>query len=203
MTTKERLVSALGDGFDPTLGRAKAELHLGKLDRATGFRNHVVDVQLTLHWPTIEFAHGQAHYYHPEFSVMGEVINTRKRTDDNIDAFGQIQTELDGMLSDPRWNDLKRVWDAHHLNAVNAECTHMRALGWLPPKGQPMPTIEIDGRTAYIGHVYPAEHPQGILGKKCPECGIGYGTQWNYEPIPDEDLWTIIELMASADKETK
>lgn len=71
--------------------------------------------------------------------------------------------------------DLCGLWDRWHLNHMNAGCAHQRALGWGSAK---LP----DGRWA--GHVWPGEHPDGVLTKACPECSYCYGTDWLTERLP-------------------
>jgi hypothetical protein len=54
---------------------------------------------------------------------------------------------------------------------------------------------EVDKReTKYIGHVYPHEHPKGLLCKPCPECGYKYGSEWRHEDVPDEVLAWLCAL---------
>lgn len=209
MTNAQQLQEALGDLFDPKLGQAENVLSLGRIDPLSGYRNHVVELSLKLRWAIVEFSYGSAEYLHPEFSVQGLVVNTRKRIEDNVDAGGQIQEVIDGHLKDPLWPEIKRLWDLHHLNGMNPECQHMRALGWLPPKGQPATMVEHHGVPTFVGMLRPDEHPEGLLGRKCPECGYAYGSKWLYEPIPEDDLQKIMDLMkqsaaaSAAQKETQ
>lgn len=55
------------------------------------------------------------------------------------------------------------------------ETTEMKKLGWLRE----------------------SEHSHGILGKACPVCGYGYGTSWNFVPIPEDDKKIIIKLIST------
>lgn len=48
-----------------------------------------------------------------------------------------------------------------------------------------------DTKTA--GWVSPAEHPAGLLGKPCGECGHRYGSAWLFEPVPAD----VIEWLAT------
>ena len=43
------------------------------------------------------------------------------------------------------------------------------------------------------GHVYPHEHPKGVLTKACPTCGHKYGTDWQKEEVP-ADVIAWLEL---------
>lgn len=48
--------------------------------------------------------------------------------------------------------------------------------------------------------VRPDEHPRGILGKACPECGYQFGSSWLTEEVPAE----VIEFLESLpDSDTK
>ncbi len=50
-----------------------------------------------------------------------------------------------------------------------------------------------------VGWVRPEEHPRGLLGKKCSECGYGYGTSWLHEPVP-EDVLEFLKNLPDADE---
>lgn len=41
-------------------------------------------------------------------------------------------------------------------------------------------------------NTFVTEHPDGLLGRVCPECGHRYGHGWVYEPIPDDALADIV-----------
>lgn len=45
-----------------------------------------------------------------------------------------------------------------------------------------------------VNWVYPHEHPDGILTKKCETCGYSYGSAWLFEPVPDDVLEWLIAL---------
>ncbi len=195
MTDSQQLQEALGNLFDPKLGQAESVISLGRIDPLSGYRNHVVELRLKLRWTVVELSYGRIEYLHPEFSIQGLVINTRKRFDDNVDAGRQIQDAIDGHLKDLRWPEIKRLWELHHLNGTNPECQHMRPLGWLPPKGRPAKMVEHNGTPTFVGMLRPDEHPDGLLGRKCPECGYAYGSKWLYEPIPEDDIQRIMNLM--------
>lgn len=38
-------------------------------------------------------------------------------------------------------------------------------------------------------------HAKGVMGKPCPVCGYKYGTSWVHEPISNQDLDLIMELL--------
>lgn len=64
----------------------------------------------------------------------------------------------------------KLAWQAGILNTYYKYVEHIsKAAGWVHEK----------------------EHPFGILGKPCPVCGYGYGTRWQYRPIPEKTMETL------------
>lgn len=190
------LQKTFGELYDAELQQARGTLRLGRIDASSGYPNHDVTISLRLR---IEDVSGSPL---PVFSVQGEIVNLRKRTYP-VEAGGQIQELIDGHLRDPRWPQIKRLWDLHHLNHMHAECSHMREIGWLPEPGRPMPKALHHGVETFIGQLRPAEHPDGILGKECPQCGYRYGTRWLYQPIPEPDLTLIAQIMASENKKEK
>lgn len=80
------------------------------------------------------------------------------------------------------------IWDAWHLNDMRAGCEHQRKMRWeearINPADLPKSTANRDARGILAMWVRPNEHPAGILGKRCPECGYKYGTSWLPEEIP-------------------
>jgi len=52
--------------------------------------------------------------------------------------------------------------------------------------------------TARVGWLREDEHPEGLLGKKCPKCGYRYGHGWNAVEIPEDTLKEITELLNAA-----
>lgn len=55
------------------------------------------------------------------------------------------------------------------------------SLGWLVP-------AKAGNERKPACQVYPAEHPEGLLTKPCPECGYAYGSAWLYEEVPADVL---------------
>ena len=51
-----------------------------------------------------------------------------------------------------------------------------------------------------LGWVRPDEHPEGVLGKPCPECGYQYGTAWLRVDVP---VQVLQELEALPDHSAK
>ncbi len=57
--------------------------------------------------------------------------------------------------------------------------------------------IQIKQEAKYSGHVYPQEHPEGVLTKPCPVCGYKYGSAWLYMPIPATVIEEVNQLAAA------
>ena len=49
------------------------------------------------------------------------------------------------------------------------------------------------------GHVYPSEHPKGVLGKPCPVCGYKYGSEWVFFELP-KDVIEFVKNLPNSDK---
>jgi len=54
--------------------------------------------------------------------------------------------------------------------------------------------IEIKTETKNSGWVYESEHPDGVLGKPCPECGYAYGTACKKRELPQEAIDFLTNL---------
>jgi len=48
-----------------------------------------------------------------------------------------------------------------------------------------------------MGWLRPDEHPRGLLGKKHPETGNGYGSAWYREDVPEDVLQWLADLPAA------
>ena len=48
--------------------------------------------------------------------------------------------------------------------------------------------------TRPAGSVYPHEHPNGVLTKRCPTCGYEYGSAWLHEDVPEDVLAWLVAL---------
>lgn len=46
--------------------------------------------------------------------------------------------------------------------------------------------IRFDEGEKAINWTRPFEHPEGMLGRKCDQCGYAYGTKWLLEQLPNE-----------------
>jgi hypothetical protein len=148
------------------------------------------------------------------YKRTGEFIMQRydgEETGDPLDASGgQAQDEVANVTDfAPGWDAQKRdrlleVWKRWHLNGANAECAHQRALGWNEKRideSKPANTYgrHFEGQRQdswnMLGWVRPEEHPEGLMTKPCPECGYPYGTAWLFEPLPEDVLAFVRELL--------
>lgn len=108
---------------------------------------------------------------------------------------GQIQDHLQPIQKfEPGWSDdllakFVDVWNAWHLNDMNAGCQHQRAMGWGTRKVK-------DGGLA--GWIYEKDDPEGVLCKPCPECGYEYGTKWLKEELP-ADVIKFLESLPDSE----
>lgn len=120
-------------------------------------------------------------------------------------------------------NSLLAIWKRWHLNDMNADCIHQRELGWSEKKIDPDKPLDSYGlfpgildlpyaqRNAWVSIWYQdpdrestdfvsgISHPNGLLTAPCPVCGYKYGTEWQYEPLPNHVL-QIIESFPSTKK---
>ena len=64
----------------------------------------------------------------------------------------------------------------HHPEPVDA--TRPRDTYGIHFVGQSSPSWNM------LGWVRPDEHPGGLLGVPCPECGYRYGSEWKVEEVP-------------------
>ncbi len=125
-------------------------------------------------------------------SITGEVSHSRgsNRRGVNTHSYGQC---LDELGTAPAERRLYTLWERWHLNDMRAGCEHQRAAGWatrpidpgkpLGAYGRHFPGQAQDSYNMLIW-VTPAEHPDGLLGRACPECGYGYGSAWLHEDVP-------------------
>lgn len=72
-----------------------------------------------------------------------------------------------------KYKKFLELWEAYHLNDMQAGCEHQKALGW-----------DKDG---YSKH--PAE--------ACPTCGYKYGTAWLKIEVPQNDIDWLFQLPES------
>jgi hypothetical protein len=95
------------------------------------------------------------------------------------------------------------IWHRWHLSDLHAGCEHQRAAGWGERRIDPAKPIRAYGRHYpgqqhdtwnMLGWVREEEHPDGLLGRPCPECGYRYGTAWQREEVPTGVLVALREL---------
>ena len=90
-----------------------------------------------------------------------------------------------------KYNMLLTIWKEYHLNDMQPDCEHQRAMGWgdiLLDESKPKTQDNMAGWT------YPKEHPKGVLGKECPVCGYKYGSKWLTKEVPVEALEFLYNL---------
>lgn len=75
---------------------------------------------------------------------------------------------------------LKTLWDRWHLNSMKAGCEHQEARYRVNPDERP---TWMNGYTGSTGDTL-SPHD----GSACRECGYAYGSEWKYEPLPDDLL---------------
>ena len=115
---------------------------------------------------------------------------------------------LDNIQLKPCWNKelLKSffdIWDKWHNNDLRAGCEHQRKMGWdkkpidlnkpLESYGKHFDGQKFDSWNMLVW-VTPEEYKDGLLTKKCPECGYGYGTQWLKEELPEKVIDFLTNL---------
>ena len=117
----------------------------------------------------------------------------------NGDAFGgcgQIyDTPIDEANIEEGWTMEKiqqfyTIWKEWHLNDMQPDCEHQRALGWknkrINPEDLPDAKSNRDEKGLLASWIYPKEHKDGLLTKPCPVCGYKYGTAWLKKELPYE-----------------
>lgn len=147
-----------------------------------------------------------------ELSICGVVGHPAALAVGNADSCGQNVDEIAAIPADrlvAGWNAerlarLVEVWRAWHLNG-NAGCEHQRAAGWAERPIDPNKPTDTYGRHFegqrsdswnMLAWVRPDEHPEGLLTRPCEVCGYRYGTEWKFEPLPDDVIAFARELGA-------
>jgi hypothetical protein len=164
----------------------KRIIEFGKVDyNRSGRRNCPVTVEIEL---TDEPGKG------PVLSVCGNIWNPRKS---DIYSGGQNLDEIAKFKgANPLFREVKRLWEAHHLNDMHAACVHQTG-----PGRDAGLEVETKGKgKKAVGWLRPDEHPAGILCKPCPVCGYKYGTAWLYREIPPIDLEIIKSIISGGEK---
>ena len=126
----------------------------------------------------------------------------------SIDTVRRVATR--GTLA-PGWTykrvlKLCRIWERWHLNGLRPGCEHQRAWGWDKLPINPNYPTDTYGKFYEDQHqdswnmltwVRRDEHPLGLLSHPCPSCGYKYGSAWLYEPLPQDVISFIGELIAA------
>lgn len=110
-------------------------------------------------------------------SLTGDVIGYRCREAHSVgqiqDTLDEITTPANGLeIEDIR--ELKRLWDACHLNDMNALCAHQHA---------------VYEETTYGRRLALESIPV------CAESGYRPGTAWLFRDVPEESLRRIREIL--------
>lgn len=158
-------------------------IELGKADyNKSGRRNCRVTVE-------IELKEGG------NVSICGTVWNPRGT--DCYSGGQNYDTIAELFPHSKRVRRLVDLWKRWHLNDMHAGCEHQRAAGWDQRPIDPAKPLDaygkhFDGQRSaswnMLAWVRPDEHPKGLLGAPCPECGYKYGTAWKREEVPAEVL---------------
>jgi hypothetical protein len=86
------------------------------------------------------------------------------------------------------------MWCKYHLNDMRPGCEHQDI--WPTDKMLTLKNKQVEP----AGHVYPNEHPEGLLGKPCPKCGYKYGSSWLKREVP-EDVLVYLSGLPESKKE--
>ncbi len=78
-----------------------------------------------------------------------------------------------------------RLWQAYHLNDMRPYCPHQKILGWDTKLIDPTQPVTWDNQARWRFY---ESNKRGVLERPCPICGYKYGTEWRYEPVPEEVL---------------
>jgi hypothetical protein len=174
---------------EKTKGKVKQgyRLVLGKVDFQENGRR---DCQAELTWT----------FDGEEFSMSGAVWNPR-HSDTHVG--GQcVEQVAELAFFHPLAQRMCQIWKKWHLNGMKPGCAHQRALGWDQLPIDHMKPLSTYGKHFHgqkqpswnmLAWITPKEHPRGLLGKACPECGYKYGTAWLRETIPAEvkaEIWS-------------
>jgi len=105
--------------------------------------------------------------YHRTFIAGGQIKDTLEKAYKN--------NTLSLKIPDALFIKILEIWDKWHLNDLRAYCIHQK------------PIVERHKGKSYDELIKIPEL------KKCPVCGYRYGSQWRYEPLPEE----VIEFIKS------
>lgn len=133
-------------------------------------------------------------------SVCGVIGHPAQLRRANADACGQIIDDIANLPDDKLVNitpaerdHLVSTWRRWHLNDMRAGCEHQQAEQWDRRPIDPSKALDTYGKHFpgqrqdtwnMLTWVRPSEHPDGLLGKECDECGYAFGTAWIQEDLP-------------------
>ena len=154
----------------------KKRFEFGKVDlNGTGRKiNRVyVDVELC------ENKQGQT-----VFSASGAIMNSR-----NTDCIcgGQCIDEISKFVDNPTFNTIRNMWKLYHLNDLHAGTKEqeIEVKKWLKETNQSFDYGKVCDHLKEVGLYESTYNNKPYL----------YGHGWIYEPIPEEDLKTIKNLL--------
>jgi len=101
------------------------------------------------------------------FTASESIWNNRHT---NCYSCGQNLDEINKFISDETFKKIYIWWTLYHLNDLHAGCIHQRAFEKEEYK----------------------KHAEDV----CPICQYKYGSAWNFEPIPENDLKEIKDFLS-------
>jgi hypothetical protein len=117
------------------------------------------------------------------------ILVTWRLTSDAILQQRNVKNEVDGLVREHGRVQQLAPW-THMMYKAPFQIT-------LPEGVQPDNAElyrEHNRETKTAGWMRPEEHPKGILGKPCPECGYKYGTTWLKEDVPQDVIDWLFAL---------
>ena len=123
------------------------------------------------------------------FTASGVIYNSRKT---DCYCAGQCLDEIADYVHNPKFRTIYKLWKKYHLNDMHAGTPEQEQL---------------------VDDYFKAEHKaydyseakkvledNNMLTVKLPDgTDYTYGRGWLYEPIPEEDLQTIVDLLGATD----
>jgi hypothetical protein len=127
------------------------------------------------------------------------------KTDTRLDVqtytrVGTLFDDIDALIRHKRASKKERALYelskavGHKLTVGSSEPYPAKAIELLIDENMLAPW-KVESKLA--GWVYPYEHPDGLLCKPCDVCGYRYGSQWLYEPVPEDVLAWLYQLPTS------
>lgn len=127
-----------------------------------------------------------------EFSASGAIWN---HIHTQIYCGGQCLDEIAEYIHNPKFKTIYRLWKSYHLNAMHAGTKEQEELIH--------EYFKAENKRYDYDEAKKLLEDNNLLTVKLPDgTDYTYGHGWLYEPIPEEDLKTILELLG-ADKYVK